>query len=185
MPVDYQVERTNEQWVDHRARTLVTGGLIAWQRPVSILDPACGDGSIVLASMQHHSPQQVYLNDISIPSISRLKDRGLPPNIELSTRDIDDAIARHRVDMVVLTEVLEHLEEPDRTLSLAREHADRLVASSPEMREGQTDHNPEHLWQFDGHGYLEMLTQAGWSPFHKAHLAFTDLPYDFAVWVCR
>lgn len=185
-PVDYQVERSNEQWIDHQARTLVTGALIAWQKPQSILDPACGDGSIVLASMQHHNPHRVYLNDVSIPSISRLQDRGLPPNVELGTKDIMDAItSTPHVDMMVLTETLEHLEDPDQTLALARKHASILVASSPEMREGQEDPNPEHLWQFDGHGYLQMLAEAGWRPQHKTHLAFPGLMYDFAVWVCR
>lgn len=184
-PVNYQVARDNHKWPDHEARTLVTGALIAWMRPESVLDPACGDGSIVLASMQHHNPQRVYLNDISIPSISRLKDRGLLPNIDLGTYDIEEAIVRFpNAQMLVLTEVLEHLEDPDRVLALARKHSSMLVASSPEMRRGQTDDNPEHLWQFDGVGYREMLEQAGWNVIHKTHLAFPS-QYDFGVWVCR
>lgn len=185
-PVDYQVERSNEQWIDHQARTLVTASLIAWQKPTSIMDPACGDGSIVLASMKFHNPVFVHLNDISIPSISRLKDRGLPPNITLGTADIVDSLA-HNADshMVVLTETLEHVEDPDAVLRLAKEKASILVASSPEMRPGQVDDNPEHLWQFDGDGYFEMLREAGWHVVHKTHMAFPRLMYDFGIWVCH
>jgi len=183
-PFDYQVERSNEQWTDHQARTLVTGALIAWQQPESILDPACGDGSIVLASMRHHMPARVYLNDISIPSISKLKDRGI--DAVLTTKDIDDAIRETpEVSMIVLTETLEHLADPDATLRLAREKAAIIVASSPEMRPGQQDNNPEHLWQFDGDGYFEMLRDAGWNAIHKTHMGFPVLLYDFGIWVCH
>ena len=157
--VDYQVARSNEQWIDHQARTLATGALIAWQKPDSILDPACGDGSIVLASMKHHNPKRVLLDDM-------ISHGG-------------------KFDMIVLTETLEHLEEPDATLALARDHADILIASSPEMRLGQMDGNPEHLWMFDGGGYHDMLAAAGWAVVQKTHLAFPGLMYDFGIWVCR
>jgi 2-polyprenyl-3-methyl-5-hydroxy-6-metoxy-1,4-benzoquinol methylase len=185
-PIDYQVERSNEQWVDHQARALVTGALIAWQKPTSVLDPACGDGSIVLASMRHHNPDKVYLSDVSIPSISRLVDKGLPAHIIARADDIYDALARApRVGMVVLTEILEHVEDPERILRLARETSGMLVASSPEMRHGQVDTNPEHLWMFDGFGYNEMLADSGWTATHKTHMSFPDLIYDFGIWVCR
>ena len=185
-PFDYQVERSNDAWLDHQARTLVTGSLIAWAKPDRVLDPACGDGSIVLASMKHHNPRRVLLSDVSIPSISRMIDGGLPAQVEAKVADIDETLATNeQFDVIVLTEILEHIYDPVAVLSRAKEKAQLLVASSPEMRPGQDDPNPEHLWQFDGDGYQQMLEEAGWGPIHKTHMGFPSLEYDFQIWVCK
>lgn len=183
---DYQVARNNEQWQDHVARTLVTAALIAWQSPESILDPACGDGSVVLKSMRSHQPGRVLLTDISVPGISRLVDFSLPPQVTAKVGEITHVLTtEERFSLIVLTEILEHIPDPDMVLRLARLKAPLLIASSPEMRPGQVDYNPEHLWMFDGPGYNEMLHDAGWLPIQKTHLAFPGLPYDFQIWVCQ
>ena len=83
----------------------------------------------------------------------------------------------------MLTEILEHLEDPESLLRLARLKGQRLLVSSPEMRPGQIDSNPEHLWQFDGEGYEAMLNETGWKSVHKSHLTFRSM-YDFQIWVC-
>lgn len=186
---DYQVERHNSAWPDHIARTNVTAALITWLRPNSIIDPACGDGSIVLLADRIWNIHKVVLSDISRPNYVYLKNYGVP-HIEVECVPILEALrARLDVplgfDVVVLTEILEHMDDPVAVLKAARDRASYLVASSPEMRPGQDDHNPEHLWQFDGDGYFEMLREGGWNPFHKTHMGFPGLEYDFQVWVCR
>lgn len=183
---DYQIARSNDSWPDHIARTNVTAGLIAWLKPASLLDPACGDGSIDLMADRMYPIRKMVLADISVPSISQLKDRSLPPTVTLKVSDIDEVMrTNERFDVIVLTETLEHLEDPDGVLRRAHEKAAYVVASSPEMRSGQADNNPEHLWMFDGDGYFQMLQGTGWHPFHKTHMAFPGLEYDFQVWVCR
>jgi len=184
--VDYQVARSNSAWTDHVARTNVTAGLIAWLKPHSVLDPACGDGSIVLAADRIYGIERISLSDISRPNIETLPIAPGTEGVEVWCHSIETAIVASRtVDVIVLTEILEHLPDPDSILVGAREKATWLVASSPEMRPGQMDTNAEHLWQFDGDGYVEMLQGAGWRPFHKTHMAFPDLVYDFQIWVCR
>jgi 2-polyprenyl-3-methyl-5-hydroxy-6-metoxy-1,4-benzoquinol methylase len=187
---DYQIERHNETWCDHIARTNVTAGLISWLRPKSLIDPACGDGSIVLSADRTEPIERMVLSDISRPNYgllgSVIGEIPFTKGIDLHCQTIEEALRTdERFDLIVLTEVLEHLEDPDTILRQARTIASRLIASSPEMRPGQTDTNPEHLWMFDSDGYMKMLIAAGWTPIQKTGLAFLGLEYDFQIWVCR
>ena len=183
---DYQVLRSNDSWCDHMARTNVTAALIAWMLPASVLDPACGDGSIVMLADRIKPIDRVAFADVSKPNCQALISRIVGYGRSIWSEDIHDTLRRdEHFDVVVLTEVLEHLEDPDEVLRMARSRGDRLIASSPEMRAGQQDDNPEHLWQFDGEGYLQMLMDAGWQAIHKTHMGFPWLQYDFQVWVCR
>lgn len=181
--VDYQVERSNDRWYDHQARTLVTGSLIAWLKPESVLDPACGDGSIVAAAERAHPIKQVTVADISEPNWRSVSERH--PNYLALHMDIAKAIGYVAVDVVVLTEILEHLDDPDSIVRAARDAGRYLVASSPVMRPGQVDGNPEHLWMFDEAGYREMLESAGWQVVSYTLLGFPATCYDFGIWVCR
>jgi 2-polyprenyl-3-methyl-5-hydroxy-6-metoxy-1,4-benzoquinol methylase len=64
-------------------------------------------------------------------------------------------------DIVVLTEVLEHLEEPHQQLrKLYNLGARWIVASSP-MNEDAQAHAEEHAWAWDWDGYEQLLTGAG------------------------
>jgi hypothetical protein len=182
---DYQVARSNFTWPDHIHRLLTTGALIAWHRPEQVLDPACGDGSIVEAAHRIHPIKYAGLSDISAPSIEAL-DVSFPH--EKHVEDVETCLrinlGRMRPwDMVVLTEFLEHVPDPVDILRGARLVATNLVASSPCMRPGQSDEsNPEHLWQFDMKGYGEMLEEAGWTPTSHGLFALDGFPYDFQLW---
>jgi len=186
--VNYQIERSNDAWPDHRLRTLVTAAAIAWLQPRTILDPACGDGSIVYEASRLWTAEDLGLSDISQPNIDHLTTLGPPSpgqSMWAARLDVNKAIARTNPtwDVIVLTEILEHLDDPDTTLALARKAGKRLVASSPEMRPGQVDPNPEHLWMFDRAGYQGMLVRAGWKAEQYTKLVFPSL-YDFGIWVC-
>lgn len=155
---DYQVRRSNDAWPIHKIRTLVTGGMIAWLRPGTVCDPACGDASLLQTAHLLHPIQLGYLGDISHPSMENL-DITFP-----NRRYVQDAAKTLEgappVDLVVLTEFLEHVQDPDSILRLARQKGTMLVASSP-LNENES--NPEHFWAWDGEGYQEMLKETGWN----------------------
>lgn len=186
-PVDYNVARSNDQWPDHRLRTLVTASAIAWIEPQSVIDPACGDGSIVLAADKLWGIERVWLSDLSEPNILALVVRldGTRPEWSLSRAPIEQTMGIvGEYDVIVLTEILEHLEDPDAMLRLASTKARFVVASSPEMRPGQDDTNPEHLWMFDREGYRGLLAGNGWRTVQYTHLNFSS-EYDFQIWVAE
>ena len=183
--VDYQVARSNAAWSDHRLRTLATGATIAWLQPETVMDPACGDASIVAAAFAVRRFRGAWLADISVPNIT---NAGARLDVEVAAAKvmpIEEAIAVYPdCDGIVLTEILEHLEDPDAVLRAAKSKATYLVASSPEMRPGQGDTNPEHLWQFDAAGYRQMIERAGWLIEQHTTLRFNS-EYDFGIWVAR
>lgn len=181
--VDYQVLRDNSRWPDHVARSYVTGGLLAWLKPDTVLDPACGDASVVRVALRQW-PFRPTLGDIGKANIRAVMGyvNGDADYVVGDALELIRGIGK--VDVVVLTEFLEHVKDPDEYLRASLDAATWLIASSPEMRPGQRDRNPEHLWMFDEVGYQEMLEGAGWKVEQRTLLAFRS-DYDFGVWVCR
>lgn len=188
---DYQVPRDNRQWPDHVLRMTMTASLLSWLRPATVIDPACGDASIVITAHALNPMQKALLNDISKPNFYRIGTELrpiLPEELQVSCVPIEDALmaAPATFDTVVLTEILEHVENPVDILKMARVRASTLIASSPVFLDDSIlDDNPEHLWQFDAAGYQEMLTEAGWTTFAFVPIHLTEFPYDFQLWAAR
>jgi len=187
----YQVVRDNRAWNDHILRTLCTAAAIAWLEPKTIVDPACGDGSIVLAAARLWPLDGVVLADISSPQIEDLRQRFPFPFIAKVTTHCEDANETLRqsasialADVVVMTEILEHVEVPEALLQEARKAGRFLVASSP-LNEFEATGNHEHVWGWDRDGYREMLESTGWVPIAYQELSFFPPFYTFQLWVCK
>lgn len=183
--IDYQVIRRNAAWADHKARALVTGALVAWLEPDFVLDPACGDGSVFTAANDLMPIDEAMLADISLPNYEAIT-RWLRPHWRAWCAPIEETLAiqtDRKYDVTILTEILEHLPDPDDVLRRVRPLTKHLVASSPIMRPGQVDTNPEHRWMFDREGYEQMLAGAGYGLMQFTFLRFPTM-YDFGVWVC-
>lgn len=185
-PPEYFAIRDNFEWADHAARTLVTAGLVAWLAPDFIWDPACGDASILEAAYKLRPFQQAFLGDISIPQIEALKV-SFPHQKSVMDLTKDREIfvaATFKNNCLVLTEVLEHLEDPDGVLRQAREAFSSLVASSP-IGDPELGRNHEHLWAWDEEGYEEMLRGAGWNPIAKSTVMLPGVAGNSQIWVAR
>jgi hypothetical protein len=83
-----------------------------------------------------------------------------------------------------LTEILEHVVDPDLLLRLARRKSDVLVASSP-IGDPECGRNHEHLWAWDESDYQAMLETEGWIPFAKAVLTYPGSPWSSQIWLAR
>ena len=175
--------RSNDVWPDHRLRTQVTAGLIAWYKPRTVLDPAFGDGSVVEAAYRLWAFELAWLGDASPANVEALRIRA--PHSDGLIADVDTTLRAYQADVIIMTEILEHLEDPDAALSAARKAGTHLVASSP-VEEPVGVNNPEHVWSFGIDGYREMLVGAGWKPDTMIELSFTEpgWPYRFQIWGC-
>jgi len=188
-PFDYQVRRDNYVWPDHVLRVQLTAALISWFLPETILDPACGDGTIVAAANRVRPIVGAHMADISMPNfyhVGTTMRPFLPENLTCSHSSIEETLNEGKFfDLVVLTEILEHVEDPVAILRMARKCAKYVVASSPIFVDNtRIDENPEHLWQFDAPGYSEMLVEGGWDPitFIPVTLMPPQFIYDFQIW---
>lgn len=186
--MDYRsLARHNSEFTDHVGRTLATAAAIAFTQPKTVCDPAVGDGSILDAAYALHPFQRAYVSDLSEPNIERIHGKTWPK--QAAVKDITQAIVDlpEKVDTLVLTEILEHLEDPDSVVAQARRKADVLIASSP-VEEPDGISNPEHLWSFGRDGYQDMLREGGWIPFSYTEIGFPGdwrLYYTFQIWVAR
>jgi hypothetical protein len=179
-PPVYNAVRNNFMWADHAARTLVTGGVIGWLGPDSICDPSCGDASILEAAYRARPFGLAILADVSQPQID-----ALAPNFPHTKQvgDLYDGLASiETVDLVVLTEILEHLPDPDSALRLARDHARMLIASSP-IGDPECGGNHEHLWAWDEEGYQDMLESAGWHVTLRSTVVLPGINGNSQIWV--
>ena len=189
-PVDYQVARDNHVWPDHMLRVKITACLLSWVKPVTVIDPACGDGSVVAAAHQLAPIEGAFMSDISRPNFYRIGTELrpiLPPNLRVACQTIEESLRDpFTFDAVILTEILEHVEDPVAILKMARERATFLIASSPVfLGDNVLDPNPEHLWMFDADGYHEMLVEAGWDEFAFVPLHLSEFQYDFQLWAAK
>jgi 2-polyprenyl-3-methyl-5-hydroxy-6-metoxy-1,4-benzoquinol methylase len=180
--VDYQVIRDNFVWADHVLRLLATAGAVAWLKPSTVLDPACGDASIVEHAHALYPIEHAYLYDISRPQIANLK-----PTMSHTKGALDIfELQWPTVDVVILTEILEHVEEPELLVRRARDAGKYLVASSP-IDESVDVNNHEHLWAWGVYGYRDMLVAEGWKPKAYTEVAFphSGYPYTYQIWICE
>lgn len=184
-PPEYNAVRNNFSWPDHAARTFVTAGLIAWLAPDFIWDPACGDASILEASYRLRPFRQAFLSDISEPQIAALS-----PSFP-HQKNVEDLLggeffiaAAFKSNCIVLTEILEHLEDPAQTLRQARAAFSAIVASVP-IGDPENGGNHEHLWSWDEAAFEAELRETGWTPIETSTVRLPGVGGNSQIWVAR
>ena len=142
---DHQYNHTN--WADHIERVQYTAQALHDMEPTSVADLSCGDGAIV---------QAAFLGDIPIT----LGD--LVPNPAYQYFGPIEETVDHieYVDVFLLSETLEHVEDPLWLLKKIRERAQRLLLTTPDSE--WDSGNPEHYWGWDQDGIADLLAEAGW-----------------------
>lgn len=167
----------SSQWMNHRFRVDLSASIInrmidEW--PIeSVADLAVGDGRIIGQLLEVH--RVVY--DIAEANIDNLSIE-----CEKTVADIDtSSVEMPEVDLVILSEILEHIENPDQILKNVRSKTKYIFISTP-LNEG-IHVNPQHYWVWDDEGVGKMIEEAG---FHKlAYLTFQFFPEQalYQIWV--
>lgn len=172
-PHDIRVDATVDlavRMVEHDTRTRVVPPVERW----TIADLSCGNAEITrrVASL------------LSLDAAPTLGD--FAPGYELHgpiERTITE-VAPH--DLLICSETIEHLDDPDAVLAAAREKFNRLLVTTPtgETFDQPIGQNLEHVWGWDQDGVADMLRSAGWDPGERIDLVLPGT-YDFQLWWCR
>lgn len=137
----------------------------------SILEAGCGEGNVSHFLKKKFPKAGVDAFDISEKVISQAKVDF--PDIHFFTSDITKLKAEKKYDLTVCCEVLEHMEEPDKVLSILKETADTFLLSVPRepvwrilnMARGKywkdLGNTPGHINHWSTRGFLSFLSANG------------------------
>lgn len=169
----YPRPHVHTRWADHIIRVDETILMAAAMLPQggTVADLSCGDAAIARSLAVSHGARLI-LGDFA----AGYEHQG---RIE----DTIQRIAPESVDLWILSETLEHLDDPEAVLWEIRRRAKALVLSTPL---GETDRsNREHVWGWDCEEVGRMLEATGWTPgLHKVLEHPAGGIYSFQLWGC-
>jgi ubiquinone/menaquinone biosynthesis C-methylase UbiE len=143
-----------------------------WTRaaPRSILDVGCGEGVLTVEWAERLGDGRVVGTDLDDPKLRAEWEKRTRPNLEFRVEDATSlSFADDEFDVACAIEVLEHVPDPERTLSeMARVASGHLLVSVPR----------EPLWRTLNMARGAYLRDLGNTPGHVNHWskrAFTSL----------
>lgn len=164
----YATPHNHTKWADHRARVRSTIALAGWFEDVSsVADLSAGDAAIITAL----DVPTKYIGDFA-------------PRYEF-TGALEKTIDQiPTVDLFILSETIEHLDDPDFALRKIRAKTKHLILTTPNS-ESEKD-NPEHYWGWDDTDMRQMLIAAGFNPviYSSLHFENPGLTYNYQMWGC-
>lgn len=169
----YPEQYNHTRWPDHIQRVQATLDFIhamtvSGQRRI-VADLSCGDAEI---AKRIEGTKLLLLGDY-VANDAYPYHGGIEHTIDLLGY----------VDLFVLSETLEHIDNPRALLTAIRKHASYLVLTTP--MDEQDDGNPEHYWGWDDDGVRELLQGTGWRPTN--YMLFTPTGpqtyYSYQMWL--
>lgn len=160
--------------------------LLKQWRPSEIADLGCGGGQL-LAEIREAVPQAT-LTGIDISDAQIAANRGVLPGIDwhVANLESDAWAAEHlqgKFDAIVCTELIEHLERPERflenALTLCR-HGGKLIISTQSGKIRDTELRVGHVQHFSVEKMTGYLQAAGWSPVRVWNCGFPF--HDLSKW---
>lgn len=157
---------------DHRLRIAMTIQMGKWiverEGLTTGADLSCGDGQIL---------RSLGLQDITLGDLA--------PGYPLCGQITETVRGVGVVDIYVLSETIEHVEDPAGLLCLLRRHCRHLLLTTPD--DETNDCNPEHIWGWTRDEMRCMLIEAGFTPILTGGVDFRALGYlySYQLWVAR
>jgi predicted TPR repeat methyltransferase len=126
---------------------------------LTICDFGCGNAGLI-REIQSKVSNEIWGYDLQPSNVADAYEKGNKDNVFYKDFVIEDDI--RYPDIVICTEVLEHLADPDAFIKrLLNNGVKYILASSPDY-ETPSYHAPFHLWVFNGDSYKYMFIDAGW-----------------------
>ena len=163
----YAVPNDATRWPEHRLRTELTVALArsyAGRRPCTVVDLAAGNGHA--AAEVAGAGGRLYLGDYAGVELAAVYASAYGVEVLGAWRgpleETLELVPDDAADVMLLGEILEHVDDPAAVLRRATVKARRLVLSTP--LDEPAGVNPEHLWRWDAAGIRELLEAAAWRP---------------------
>lgn len=178
----------HDVWPDHVERVAASVEMIRRyaSRIRTVADLSCGDGAIVRGLLDEVRLDKAYLGDLNLSPVLY----GIPQAAVLPPGPLPQSLwslPEGGVDLLVLSETIEHMDDPDNLLKLAGLWSRYLFVSTPE-NEIETSGNLEHYWSWGTADMHQMLQDAGWSPVELKRLVpqstlSLEHAYHYQLWM--
>jgi hypothetical protein len=180
----------HDRWPDHVERVKASADLI--DRYASLFrtaaDLSCGDGALLNMISRHLS--RAVFGDLNGPPASALVScrapvvETCPPGLLPGSLAV---LEDRGVDLFLLSETIEHMDDPDALLKEITRHSRYLFLSTP-VDEASWIGNQEHYWSWGQTDVHDMLQASGWSPmelqlFTPLSTRHLDGAYTFQLWM--
>lgn len=156
-----------------RHRRRIVAHLVKRLPHESVLDLGCGDGSL-LAEISRKVKGRLVGSDISAEAVRIAAGRC--PGLEFIQMDLAKDLPADRFDTVVMSEVLEHIEDDAAALRRIADIARYVVISVPGGPAGKVDRRFGHFRNYEGDALPRLLESCGYDvvyfrrwgfPFHQ------------------
>ncbi|MCX6781635.1 MAG: class I SAM-dependent methyltransferase [Candidatus Magasanikbacteria bacterium] len=132
MPLDNNFKDYDEYWENRgfHAPSLGRAKIIStYIEPDSkILDIGCGDGTIIEYLSKNNKPKEIVGIDISKKAVEYVKKKGFDAfEMNVLAEDFTNFLAEKKFDYIILTEVLEHIQDPEKVILAIKNHFDKSV----------------------------------------------------------
>lgn len=178
----------HDSWPDHVERVKASADLIDKYRNQirSAADLSCGDGALL--NMISRRLTRAVLGDLNgVPASAAVSCRAQvletigPAELPGSLEHLEP------VDLFILSETLEHMDDPDGLLMRLGDVARYLFVSTP-VDESAEAGNLEHYWSWGTGDVYDMLAAAGWEPLERQILVpqstlNTPHAYRYQLWL--
>lgn len=161
------------KWDEHKARVDWTitrlNRFIMFQRPKieKVVDLSCGDGAI--------------LNSVNAP-VKEYGDIVAAHHLTMINRPAEESVKLVTGDLLICSETLEHLDDPDTFLCDAAANFKYIAITTP-LGEDFPEKNWEHYWGWDLIGVDRMLRDTQWYPLVEETLPLDYYTYQF--WIAK
>lgn len=148
-----RVPHLEQSW--HNGRIFAACKMIRKLKPESVVDLGCGDGGL-LSVLMSQGIRNCWGYDFSPANKEGWRERG----VDATQMDVFNTgfLGVRWGQLVVATEVLEHLADPHKAVEKIAQNAKWIVASSPKD-ELPGDHICDsHIWSWDWQGYEDLLS---------------------------
>jgi 2-polyprenyl-3-methyl-5-hydroxy-6-metoxy-1,4-benzoquinol methylase len=141
--------------------------ILATEPIESVADFGCGNGGLMRQIKSGNPDLNIWGYDLCPANVEQAKERG--SDVELVDFVLESDLKYPQV--VICTEILEHLVDPDAFLKKLLDNGVKYVVASSPNYETPTNHEEYHLWVFEGESYAEMFDEVGWEVVkHEKHL---------------
>jgi len=93
-----------------------------------ILDIGCGDGTIIEYLSKNNKPKEIVGIDISKRAVDYVKEKGFDAfEIDILSEDFIKFLANKKFDYIIITEVLEHIKDPEKVILAIKNHFTKSI----------------------------------------------------------